>query len=505
MVTSSTSRDTANTPTVVAADDEDDDRETASNTGSSFKLPQWAPAFCAAAAAGTLFGFDIGSTSAVVRFLGHPGAILADGAQLDPSQLGLVASFSLFGALISSAFALRFGDALGRKKEIQLSALAFTAGLSLEAIPGLTDSIPALLIARALVGVGIGFGMHVAPTYIAETAPTSRRGPLLSIKEAAIVGGILGGYFAGWGADAVFPDSSNLAWHATYAAGLLVSVPLLLCSQFLSESPRWLVLNAAKNGDQEKLDDARKSFQSDAEYNAVLDALATTENPASEKRLAGIDWSSPLPAQLGAGGQRALVMGLGLVLFQQVTGQPSVLYYANRIFEDCGYGFEAAVGLGVFKLAATLGAAVLVESVGRRALLLSGACGMTICLAALTSVFSTDVAFSQTGALLSIIGFVGFYQLGFGPCTWLVLSEVFPLHVRSAALGFASLLNFGSNLFVTAFFELERSAVGSGHLFAMLSVLGAMSVVFIAANITETKGLSLEEIQQKLTFRRRGV
>jgi len=193
-------------------------------------------------------------------------------------------------------------------------------------------------------------------------------------------------------------------------------------------------------------------------------------------------------------------MGLGLVLFQQITGQPSVQYFANRIFEDSGYGFEAAVVLGLFKLGATFCAAGLVERAGRRSLLLVGSSGMTACLVALSFVFRQgDAPSSQIAAFFAILGFVGFYQLGFGPCTWLVLSEVFPLRVRSEALGIASLLNFGSNLVVTAVFERQREAIGSGPLFGILAILGMVSIIFVAVHVIETKGLSLEEIQQKLS------
>jgi hypothetical protein len=151
-------------------------------------------------------------------------------------------------------------------------------------------------------------------------------------------------------------------------------------------------------------------------------------------------------------------------LLQQFTGQPSVLYFANRIFEKAGLGYEAAVGVGVFKLAMTLVSAALVESPtgGRKSLLIAGSSAMTIALAGLTTFYSLPGDLNQNAIIACTLLFVGGYQIGYGPITWLVLSEIFPLKTRSTALSVGTLANFGSNLIV-ALLQLERSAIQSNY------------------------------------------
>lgn len=201
--------------------------------------------------------------------------------------------------------------------------------------------------------------------------------------------------------------------------------------------------------------------------------------------------------------RQALIIGVGLVVFQQFSGQPSVLYFANRIFEKAGLGYEAALGVGVFKLVMTIISAGLVENpkFGRRPLLLYGNIGVTVSLAALSLLYSIpflppDV--NQIAIIISILFFVGSYQIGFGPISWLILSEIFPLRIRSTAVSIGTLFNFGSNLLVATLFELERVSLGEGVLFGQFALIALMATLFTYKYVFETRGLSLEEIELKL-------
>jgi hypothetical protein len=200
--------------------------------------------------------------------------------------------------------------------------------------------------------------------------------------------------------------------------------------------------------------------------------------------------------------RKALTIGVGLVLFQQLSGQPSVLYYANRIFESAGLGFQAAVGVGVFKLIMTLVSVRLVEDPrwGRRPLLLYGTAGMTLSLFALSALFALGGAAgpSQGLVIACVVAFVGCYQVGFGPVTWLILSEVFPLKIRSAAVSVGTLANFGSNFLVALLFDLERANLGEGLLFGQFALIALAAVAFINAQVPETRGLTLEEIEAQI-------
>lgn len=201
--------------------------------------------------------------------------------------------------------------------------------------------------------------------------------------------------------------------------------------------------------------------------------------------------------------RQALIIGVGLVAFQQFSGQPSVLYFANRIFEKAGLGYEAALGVGVFKLVMTIISAGLVENpkFGRRSLLLYGNTGVTVSLGALSLLYSLPLLppdLNQIAIIISILFFVGSYQIGFGPISWLILSEIFPLRIRSTAVSIGTLVNFGSNLLVATLFELERVSLGEGVLFGQFTIIALFATIFTYKYVFETRGLSLEEIEVKL-------
>jgi len=464
-------------------------------------LPPWFPAFSTACLGGLMFGLDIGSSSSVVRILGQG---TTDLGQLSSFQLGEVASGSLFGAIISSIIITLTGDgAIGRKLELQLASMLFILGTLIQS--SASDFGPEL-IGRLVYGLGIGTAMHVAPLFIAETSPNALRGKLISFKEAAIVLGIVVGY----GAGAFFGDAGD--WHGVFASALPFELPMLIGAFIVPESPRWLALRGQETEAVTALQQLQgiSTVQAQESVDEMLKMSQQTQ-PSETK----ITTTKVIPEQTGSiaklneivqskYNRRALTIGLGLVLFQQLSGQPSVLYFANRIFEQAGLGFEAAVAVGVFKLIMTSISAYLVESpnFGRRSLLLYGNVGITVSLCLLSYLYgqapSAGDLQSQLGIIASMFVFVGAYQVGFGPITWLVLSEIFPLRVRSAAVSLGTLTNFASNLLITLLFEAERQAFGEQLLFAQFAAIGLASVLFTYFYVFETRGLSLEEIEVKL-------
>ena len=457
-------------------------------------LPPWLPSFGTAALGGLLFGSDIGATSSVVKILGTG---VSDLGPLNTLELGQVASASLLGAMAASAALIFLGDSkIGRKLELQVASVLFAVGTLAQS---LAPTYALVIAGRCLFGLGIGTAMHVAPLYIAETAPDAQRGKLVSLKEAAIVGGIVVGY----GAGALFGTNDVSGWRSVYESVLPLEVLMLMGAfLFAPESPRWLALRSRPEEAATAIQACQGLSPVEAQR-AVEDMTraaggATTggkvvDNSMSEK----LDeiFSSPYNRQ-------ALTIGVGLVLFQQLSGQPSVLYFANRIFEKAGLGYEAALGVGVFKLAMTVVSAALVEDprFGRRSLLLYGNAGITASLVGLSALYGLagDAGPNQAAIIACILVFVGCYQIGFGPITWLVLSEIFPLRIRSAAVSMGTLANFGSNLLVALLFESEREMLGESALFGQFALVAAAATAFTFVNVFETRGLSLEAIEEKL-------
>ena len=390
---------------------------TAADAGSerapSGSLPPWLPAFLTAAIGGLLFGSDIGASSSVVRILGS-GA--SEFGALDAFSLGQVASASLFGAMIASASLIGLGDKnIGRQLELRVAAALFTVGTLIQSLAG---AFPLMMLGRVIYGLGIGTAMHVAPLYIAETSPDNLRGKLVSLKEAAIVLGIVAGYVAG----SIFGGDEN--WRAVFESALPFEALMLLGSLIVPESPRWLALRG-------KTDEAVRAIQEVQGIDVATAMKGVSEMVRMSANTEGTVEDSSVFAKLNEitsskYNMQALKIGVGLVLFQQLSGQPSVLYFANRIFEAAGLGYEAAVGIGLFKFAMTLLSANLVENpnYGRRSLLLYGNSIITASLVGLAALYAFPGADgpNQPAILACMLAFVGGYQIGFGPISWLVKS-----------------------------------------------------------------------------------
>lgn len=447
------------------------------------------------AVGGLLFGYDIGATSGALVSMTSQQWSGTDWYSLSAFQSGLVVSLSLAGALLGSGAALLYGDKLGRRKELLLaSGLYGTASLIVALAPGL----PTVMAGRLLYGAGIGFAMHAAPAYIAETSPARVRGLLISLKEAFIVGGILAGYAASY----VFVEQLG-GWRWMYGLASVPAALLLAGMLWLPESPRWLLLSgsgqdAAAAALRRSKGRVATSAAVQAEIDQIMDAMAAS--PMAQSGGGAFDFTELLRPRY----RRPLAIGMSLMLFQQITGQPSVLYYAAKIFQAAGFsGAEEATGvsliLGFFKLLMTALAVATVDSWGRRPLLLWGVSGIVVALLALGTaqigvlpIPAELVAWTNLGALLL---YVGAYQMSFGPISWLLCGEVFPLKVRGQAIALATLTNFGSNFLVSLLLPSVQEQIGQGATYFTFAVIGIVAVATINAIVPETKGKTLEEIE----------
>lgn len=458
--------------------------------------------FAFPALAGALFGWDIGISSGALENVATSAANGGDGFALSSIESGQFVSASLFGALTASAAAgAGLGDRLGSRKELALAGAAYMVGsVAASVAPG----FELLVLGKLIYGLGIGFAMHSAPVYIAETAPSSLRGSLISLKEGFIVGGILLGYLAS--EDVI---ASNGAWRQLFLEATPLIGILLAGSLWLPDSPRWI---AARGGDDEKTrEEARDALV------RIRDAKTETELVKIDEELGDIFATATTADAKNAGGMmtlfdgkylRPLYIGLSVVLFQQFTGQPSVLYYATQTFKAAGWSVEDAANvsviLGVWKLFMTGIAVAKVDSVGRRPLLLGGAGIITACLfalAALNAPGETQTVFQAQASVAAIFLYVGAYQLSFGPIAWLLVGEVFPSKVRSAAVGVATLSNFGSNFLVSLLLPTARETVGSRGTYLGFASVGVFALVSMYFTVIETRGKTLEDIETELTAR----
>nr|ABB17074.1 putative sugar transporter [Nicotiana langsdorffii x Nicotiana sanderae] len=448
---------------------------------------------------GLLFGYDIGATSGATISLQSAELSGTTWYNFSAVQLGLVVSGSLYGALFGSILAYPFADFLGRRRELIIAALLYAAGGSLTAYaPGLG----ALLLGRLVYGLGIGLAMHGAPLYIAETCPPQIRGTLVSLKELAIVLGILLGYFVG-------SYEINVVGGWRYMFGLSAPIALLmgLGMWSLPPSPRWLLLRAiqSKGPLQEYKEKAMGALSKlrgrpagdKVSEKQIEDTIISLKTAYSDEEAEG----NFLEVFQGPS-LKAFIIGGGLVLFQQITGQPSVLYYAGSILQSAGFSAAAdaarvSVVIGIFKSLMTAVAVLKADDLGRRPLLIGGVSGIALSLFLLSAYYKFLGSFPFV-AVAALLLYVGCYQISFGPISWLMVSEIFPLRTRGKGISLAVLTNFGSNAIVTFAFSPLKEFLGAENLFLLFGAIALLSLLFVVTSVPETKGLSLEEIESKI-------
>jgi sugar porter (SP) family MFS transporter len=433
--------------------------------------------FAAPALGGFLFGFDIAATSFVVVAL----------PSINSFVQGLIVSTASLGAFLACFWIFRDADRIGRRAELRYGACFYIVGVIGESLAGLglaeTSSsarneicLTALTLSRLLYGFGIAFSMHGGPTYIAEMSPTELRGFLVSMKEASIVFGILIGYCAGF----TFTKSPT-AVALTYAVAFIPAVVMLALTFVIPQSCRWLMM-VGRNA--ESLDAMGYVFREDRvmdEYGAMARQMGGA-SPREEPEEVSEEASGHIPDEseetncqeeslLSPRLRAPLVTGIGLVVLQQVTGQPSILSYATPIFQKIGLSDSASILVAAFKLVATIFAASTVEHYGRRTLLFAGNTLMLIALLLLAAPIGASTVASSWIILSAMFLYIGGYQVSFGPITWLMISEVFPLAIRGRAVAVSVQMNFLLNAIVQLIVPVLENLIGLRSMFGMFAVL----------------------------------
>ncbi|OMP07871.1 Sugar/inositol transporter [Corchorus olitorius] len=432
-----------------------------------------------------LLGYDVGVMSGAIIFIQEDLKITEVQEEV---LVGILSIISLLGSLGGG----RTSDIIGRKWTMAFAAVVFQIGA---AIMTLAPSFEILMIGRILAGVGIGFGVMIAPVYIAEISPTIERGSLTSFPEIFINIGILLGYVSNYAFSGL---SVHTNWRVMLAVGILPSIFIGFALFIIPESPRWLVM-------QNRVDEARsvllKTNENEKEVeerlSEIVAAAGMSNGEKGEEKAVWRELLTPSPTL-----RRMLITGFGIQCFQQITGIDATVYYSPTIFKDAGIESNskllvATVAVGVTKTAFILVATFLVDRVGRKPLLYVSTIGMTVCLFTL----SVSLAILGNGqlaiamAVLCVCGNVAFFSVGIGPVCWIITSEIFPLRFRAQASALGAVGNRVCSGFVAmSFLSLSRSITVSGTFF-LFSIFSALSVLFVYKCVPETKGKSLEQIE----------
>jgi MFS transporter, SP family, arabinose:H+ symporter len=427
-----------------------------------------------AALGGLLFGFD----TAVIAGTTHALTVRFD---LSPLTLGITVFAALLGTIFGSMLAGIPGDKLGRRDSLRILAVLYlVSALGC----GFAWNWSALVFFRFIGGLGIGGSSVLGPMYIAEVAPAKWRGRLVGLFQFNVVFGILVAYLSNYLVGLAQLGAAEWRWKLAVPA--LPALIFFLALFGIPRSPRWLVK-------KKRIDEAREVLRSTGEenYEQELQEIIASIDADTTASDSLFSWKYRLPIFL------AVTIGM----FNQLSGINAILYYLNDIFAYAGFNKVSsdlqAVAIGATNLIFTMIAMSVIDRLGRKTLLLVGSVGTAACLAGVAAIFLSGS--HQNLLVWLLIGYIAFFAFSQGAVIWVYISEVFPNNVRAKGQSLGSFSHWFMNGVISLCFPMMAARSGGYPFvfFALMMVLQFFVVLFV---YPETKGVSLEEMQRKLSL-----
>lgn len=422
---------------------------------------------------GILYGFDMGVIAAALIFV-------RESFSLSTRMEEIVVSVVLVGAMSGAFAGGAIADRIGRRSTLLWGGAIFLAGslLALAAPNAFT-----LIVARALLGVAIGFTSVTAPVYVSELAPPHSRGMLIGMYQFALTVGIALADLAGYWL------AAQHAWRLMFGLGALPAILFFILLLTLPESPRWLFA-------QNRISEAQSvlsSFTDETGARLLVEDIRSGLQVKVEKRWSAL-WSPAV--------RYSLLIAVGFTVLQQVTGINTIIYYGPQIFSQAGItsnknAIFATLLVAITNVLATIIALVLVDRVGRKPLLYAGISGMTASLLLLAYSFHNPAALGAAPgvvATICLMVYITCFAFSMGPIAWILVSEVFPLQLRGRGVAAASLGSGASNFLVSLTFLSLIKAVGNTLTFIIYAAFCVVTLLFVRFIVPETKGRELESI-----------
>lgn len=428
-----------------------------------------------AAIGGFLFGYDTGVIGGALLFMKH-----ALHAQSNLAQQSIVASL-LVGAIAGALAGGWLAGSFGRRRTLIAAGWIYVAGGLGSAF---SQDVWQLVGARLVLGVAVGAASFIAPMFISELTPKQIRGGTVTFNQLMLTCGIFAAYIANWALQGV-PD--NWRWMVGIAA--LPGLALAIGMHFAPASPRWLVEKGRHDEAAPILRHIYKKHNVGAELREIESASRQTAG---------------FRALLRPKVRPMVIVGVGLAAFQQLVGVNTVIYYAPTILSfagaSAGGALTQALSIGVTNVVFTLAALLLLDRVGRRPLLIGGIAGLTAALMVLGVFFGVGWLHTQFPwiGLAALLLYIASFAIGIGPVFWLMISEIYPTSIRGPAESLASVVNWGMNFAISFTFLSLVSVLTRSGTFWLYAALGIAAIVFAVARVPETRGRSLEQIQQQL-------
>jgi len=420
---------------------------------------------------GLMFGFDVAIISGAVPFIQPYFG-------WNELQLGWGVSSLLLGAIAGAFGSGVLSDMYGRKKVLIVVALFFAVSCTFTALA--TSSI-VFISARVFGGLAVGAASVLSPMYVAEVAPPKNRGMLVSVYQLAIVLGILCSYTINYGLHNI--DNN---WRWMFATGIVPSVLFFTGLFFIPESPRWLYKAGKKEESLKVLTGIGGESLAKVEILEIAESLKGNSSSVSVGEL--------FKPQV----RKVMLVGFLLAIFVQISGINTIVDYAPKILLAAGVEINNALLqtslVGLINFIFTFVAIFFIDRIGRRFLYLIGSMGMVITLIMLAISFYLKMEGVFT--LICILLFIAFFASCIGPVFWTLVSEIFPNRIRGKAVAFASFTQWIFNFLVVLLFPHFLASIGGAKTFLFLAVMSFLQLLFTWLYVPETKGKSLEEIEQ---------
>ncbi|HAR5943141.1 TPA: sugar porter family MFS transporter, partial [Staphylococcus pseudintermedius] len=432
--------------------------------------------FFIGALGGLLYGYDMGVISGALLYL-------KDDIPLNAYTEGLVVSSMLVGAIVGAGLSGPLSEKLGRRRLVFMISIVFIIGALILA---LAPTMEILVLGRVIIGLAVGGSTAIVPVYLSELAPTDARGSLSSLNQLMITIGILASYLVNY----AFAPIEGWRWMLGLA--VVPSVILMIGVIFMPESPRWLL---EKRGEKAARDVMKLTYPASEIDHEI-------ENMKKINQIADNTWTVLKSPWLLS----TIIIGSVFALLQQLIGINAIIYYAPKIFATAGFGESTAilstVGIGVVNVLVTIFAISIIDKIDRKKLLVIGNIGMVASLLIMSAlIWLIGVNSAAWIILLCLTTFIIFFGVSWGPVLWVMLPELFPMRARGAATGIAALVLSIGSLLVAQFFPVLTDVLQVQQVFLIFAVIGIIAMIFVIKFLPETRGRSLEQIEQDLRAR----
>ncbi len=429
-----------------------------------------------ASLAGFLFGYD------TVVISGADTKLQELWNSSDAFHGSVVMGMALWGTVVGAIFGGIPTNKQGRKKTLLLIGVLFTASALGSAFAN--DPIT-FAVFRFLGGLGIGASTIAAPAYISEIAPAKDRGRLVALYQFNIVFGILMAFLFNYFLNGLGEN----AWRWMMGIQAIPSVIYSILALTISESPRWLI-SKSRNEEAKVI---LKALNPDSDVDKMLIEI-NTNNEKADKHETIFSKKYRFP----------LILAFLIAMFNQLSGINAFLYYAPRIFQEAGLGEDTAllnsIGIGVTNLVFTLLGVYLIDRLGRKILMYVGSVGYVLSLSLVAAAFFYNWQGIAVPAFLFL--FIASHAIGQGAVIWVFISEIFPNNLRASGQSFGSSVHWIFAAIIPSLVPILFSTVGAAVVFLFFSIMMIFQLLFVHFLMPETKGVSLEDISEKLVNRK---